>query len=180
MTNPLRWPWLWMRLLLYSTSTQAVSEAKTWHRHRRNSSSSWSKPESSTFHILWSNVGHFPRDLGGGRGVTESNKNNDLEFLFRLISLPEYNLLGKEKKTSNLCKRVLQQVFISCAEKGRKQLQPLPLLEWRSVYCLYCTVKKMKVSSFALSRGRCCRCEGEVQHEATHPECTLSTTLYLI
>ena len=113
--------------------------------------------------------------------MTDYNKNNGLEILFRLISLPEYYLLGKlfkkkKKKKSSLRKRAVQQAFISCAETGRKQLQPLPLLEQRTVYCLYCTMKKMKVSSFALSRGR----YGKVQHEATHPDCTVSTTLYLM
>ena len=114
--------------------------------------------------------------------MTDYNKNNGLEILFRLISLPEYYLLGKlfkkkkKKKKSSLRKRAVQQAFISCAETGRKQLQPLPLLEQRTVYCLYCTMKKMKVSSFALSRRR----YGKVQHEATHPDCTVSTTLYLM
>ena len=117
MTNPLQWPWIWMRLLLYSTSTQTASERKTWMAFSQvmdcychSSSSSWSKPESSTFQVLWPNVGHFPRDSGGSWGVTDYNKNNGLEILFRLISLPEYYLLGKlfkkKKKKSLACVNV--------------------------------------------------------------------------
>lgn len=142
MYNPLQWPWIWMRLPLYSTSTQAVSETKTWmafsqvmYRHRRI---------QFLNHLPFRFCGRMldiSPDIWTEVGVWLI-WTRTMVWEFSSVWSPEYYLFGKEKKTSNLCKCVMQQVFISCAEMGRKQLQPLPLLEWRTVYCLYCTVKK--------------------------------------